>query len=131
MLIGNFIKMNIPAKIKNQIWWLIINCDFDTKRIVIGCHEIDSLELTLYLEDNLDFKDTLDEMVCLSIPIREFARVILDNNHLYDKRFKKAPISWYQEEANPVQQKISRELMLEKVIHQLVNIEIKPQISNE
>ena len=128
--------MKISQKLKDALWWMIIEVDYDYSRITIADHEIDDSKLTLFLEDKHDFKNSLDECLKLEISIKEFAKVIrIENlnsyegtkihpkkNFIYKTRIEiSEPIRWYNEDATSVEQQWAREAVLKTIITQLTN----------
>jgi len=131
------IKLN--QKLKDELWWLVINVDYNYSRIAIADHEINGDTLTLWLEDKQDFKNSLDECLQLDISLKQFAKIIrADNlnsyestqvhpkkNFAYKTRIEiNEPIKWYQEDASPTEQQWAREAALKNVLTQLVESEI-------
>ncbi len=132
--------MKIAQKTKDKLWWLLISVEYDYSRVVIADHLLNSDSLTLWLEDKLDFKNTLDECLQVDVPIRQFAKVIKDENlnsyegtkvHATNKFVYKArieinePIKWYQEDAAIIEQQWAREAVLKKLLTQLVETEVE------
>ncbi len=70
--------IKISQKLKDKLWWLIISVDYDYSRITIADHNLTDDNLTLWLEDKQDFKNTLDECLQLDVPAKQFARLIKD-----------------------------------------------------
>ena len=131
------IKLN--QKLKDELWWLVINVDYDYSRIAVADHEINGDTLTLWLEDKQDFKNSLDECLQLGISLKQFAKMIrADNlnsyegtrvhpkkNFAYKTRIEiNEPIKWYQEDATPTEQQWAREAALKNVLTQLVESEV-------
>ena len=131
--------IKITQKLKNHLWWLIINVDYDYSRIAIADHEINGDILTLWLEDKHDFKNSLDECLQVDLPLKQFAKVIKaenlnsyegikmhpKKNFTYKARIEiNEPIKWYLEDASPADQQWAREAMLKTLLTQLVETEI-------
>ena len=131
--------IKITQKLKDELWWLVINVDYDYSRIAIADHEINGDMLTLWLEDKHDFKNSLDECLQLDISLKQFAKMIrADNlnsyegmqvhpkkNFAYKTRIEiSEPIKWYQEDASAYEQQWAREAALKSILTQLVESEI-------
>ena len=131
------IKLN--QKLKDELWWLVISVDYDYSRITIADHEISSDTLTLWLEDKHDFKNSLDECLQLDISLKNFAKMIRDDNlnsyegtkmhpkgtHVYKTRIEiNEPIKWYRDDASTTEQQWAREAALKNVLTQLVESEV-------
>ena len=131
--------MNLSKKLKDQLWWLVISVDYDYSRISVADHEIGGGNLTLWLEDKHDFKNTLDECVQLDLNFRQFAKIIrAENLNSYEgtklhpkKKFAyktrvevSEAIKWYQEDASPIEQQWAREAALKTVLTHLVESEV-------
>lgn len=131
--------IKITQKLKNHLWWLIINVDYDYSRIAIADHEINGDILTLWLEDKHDFKNSLDECLQVDLPLKQFAKVIKaenlnsyegikmhpKKNFTYKARIEiNEPIKWYLEDASPADQQWAREAMLKTLLTQLVETEV-------
>ena len=129
------IMIKITQKLKNHLWWLIINVDYDYSRIAIADHEINGDILTLWLEDKHDFKNSLDECLQVDLPLKQFAKVIKaenlnsyegvkmhpKKNFTYKARIEiNEPIKWYLEDASSADQQWAREAMLKTLLTQLV-----------
>src|SRR5438309_716567 len=111
------IKLN--QKLKDELWWLVISVDYDYNRITIADHEINGDTLTLWLEDKLNYKNSLDECLQLDITLRNFAKMIkaanLNSyegnqvhptaNYVYKARIEiNEPVKWYREDASTAEQ---------------------------
>jgi len=131
--------IKIPYKLKNELWWLIISVDFDYSRIAIADHEINGEILTLWLEDKLDFKNSLDECLQADIHLKQFAKLIQAEelntyegtrvhpvkNFAYKSRVSvNEAIAWYQHDATATEQAWAREAMLKAILTQLVETEV-------
>ena len=131
--------INIPHKLKNELWWLIISVDFDYSRIAIADHDLNGDTLTLWLEDKQDYKNSLDECLQLPLHAKQFARLIKAENlnsyegtkihpekkFVYQSRITiNEPLLWYRQDASPTEQQWAREAMLKKLLTQLVETEI-------
>ena len=136
---GLFVMIKLNQKLKDELWWLVINVDYDYSRIAVADHEINGDTLTLWLEDKQDFKNSLDECLQLDISLKQFAKMIrTDNlnsyegtqvhpkkNFAYKTRIEiNEPIKWYQEDASPTEQQWARETALKNVLTQLVESEM-------
>jgi hypothetical protein len=136
---SNKVAINLNHKEKSQLWQLIISVDFDYSRITIAEHELEDNSIVLYLEDKEDFKNTLDECVCLNIPLKNFARVIkaeglnsyeatklhASKKYTYTERVEIAPpIKWYEREATTTERAWAREALLKAVMTHLVESEV-------
>jgi hypothetical protein len=130
--------MKLSQKLKDQLWWLIISVDYDYSRITIADHELNDGNLTLWLEDKRDFKNSLEECLQLDIPAKEFAKIIRSENlnsyegtkihptkgFLYKTRIEvNTPIRWYEDDAAPVEQQWAREAIVKSILTQLVETE--------
>jgi len=131
--------IKIPQKLKNHLWWLIINVDYDYSRITIADHEINGDTLTLWLEDKHDFKNSLEECLQVDLSLKQFAKLIKaenlnsyegtkmhpKKNFIYKARIEiNEPIKWYQDDASPADQQWAREAMLKTLLTQLVETEV-------
>jgi len=131
--------IKIPQKLKNHLWWLIINVDYDYSRITIADHEINGDTLTLWLEDKHDFKNSLEECLQVDLSLKQFAKLIKaenlnsyegtkmhpKKNFIYKARIEiNEPIKWYQDDASPADQQWAREIMLKTLLTQLVETEV-------
>jgi hypothetical protein len=131
--------MKLPQKIKDDLWWLIISVDYDLSRIVIADHETTDALLTLWLEDKYDFKGSLNECLQLDIPLKEFAKAIVNDNlnsyegaklNVRGNFVKKTrieinkPIKWYREDASITEQQWARESILKTILQSLTDTEI-------
>jgi len=131
--------IKITQKLKDHLWWLIINVDYDYSRITVADHEINDDILTLWLEDKHDFKNSLDECLQVDLSIKQFAKVIKAENmnsyegtkthpkkgFAYKARIEiNEPIKWYLEDASPNDQQWAREAMLKTLLTQLVETEV-------
>ena len=138
--------IKIPQKLKNHLWWLIINVDYDYSRITIADHEINGDTLTLWLEDKHDFKNSLEECLQVDLPLKQFAKLIKaenlnsyegtkmhpKKNFIYKARIEiNEPIKWYQDDASPTDQQWAREAMLKTLLTQLVETEIFEGTNND
>jgi hypothetical protein len=131
--------IQISKKLKEQLWWMIISVDYDYSRISVADHELNDTTLTLWLEDKHDFKNSLEECLQMDLPIRQFAKVIRNENmnsyegtkmHPIKKFTYKArievnePIKWYQYDASITEQQWAREAIVKTLLTQLVENEI-------
>ena len=131
--------IKLTQKLKNHLWWLIINVDYDYSRIAIADHEINGDILSLWLEDKHDFKNSLDECLQVDLPLKQFAKVIKAENLNSYEGIKMHPkknftykarieineaIKWYLEDASPGDQQWAREAMLKTLLTQLVETEV-------
>jgi len=138
--------IKITQKLKNHLWWLIINVDYDYSRIAIADHEINGDILTLWLEDKHDFKNSLDECLQVDLPLKQFAKVIKaenlnsyegvkmhpKKNFTYKARIEiNEPIKWYLEDASSADQQWAREAMLKTLLTQLVETEVYDENNND
>jgi len=145
-LILTKIMIKITQKLKNHLWWLIINVDYDYSRIAIADHEINGDILTLWLEDKHDFKNSLDECLQVDLPLKQFAKVIKaenlnsyegvkmhpKKNFTYKARIEiNEPIKWYLEDASSADQQWAREAMLKTLLTQLVETEVYDENNND
>jgi len=132
--------INIPQKLKDQLWWLVISVDYDYSRITIAEHELNEDTLTLWLEDKHDFKNSLDECLQVDIAAKQFAKVIkVENlnsyegtklhpkrNFIYKTRIEiNEPLPWYQDDASLIEQQWAREAVLKRLLTQLVETEAR------
>jgi len=131
--------MKLTQKLRDQLWWLIITVDYNYSRICIAEHELNDSTMTLWLEDKQDFKNTLDECLQLDLSLKQFARIIKDENlnsyectklhpnkqFVYKARVQiNEPIKWYFDDAAPIEQQWAREAALRKVLTYLVENEV-------
>jgi len=138
--------IKISQKLKDHLWWLIINVDYDYSRITIADHEINGDTLTLWLEDKHDFKNSLEECLQVDLPLKQFAKLIKaenlnsyegtkmhpKKNFIYKARIEiNEPIKWYQDDASPTDQQWAREAMLKTLLTQLVETEIFEGTNND
>jgi hypothetical protein len=127
--------IKISQKLKDKLWWLIISVDYDYSRITIADHDLTADTLTLWLEDKHDFKNTLDECLQVDIPVKQFAKIINDEqlnsyegskmhptkNYLYKANIEiNAPVCWYQDDASLNEQQNARETVLKLLLTQLI-----------
>jgi hypothetical protein len=132
--------INIPQKLKDQLWWLVISVDYDYSRITIAEHELNEDTLTLWLEDKHDFKNSLDECLQVDIAAKQFAKVIKTENlnsyegtklhpkrnFIYKTRIEiNEPVAWYQDDASLIEQQWAREAVLKRLLTQLVETEAR------
>ncbi|MDP9048522.1 MAG: hypothetical protein M3N14_10315 [Bacteroidota bacterium] len=130
--------IKISQKLKDQLWWLVISVDYDYSRITIADHDLNEDSLTLWLEDKHDFKNTLDECLQVDISIRQFAKLIKNENlnsyegakmhpvknFMYKTRIEiNEPIAWYIDDASITEQQWAREAVLKLLLTQLVETE--------
>jgi len=135
--------ITLTKKLKNELWWLVIGVDYDYSRISIADHEISGDTLTLWLEDKHDFKNSLDECLELNISLKNFAKMIREDNlnsyegtqmhpkkgFVYKTRIEiNEPIKWYREDASPTEQQWAREAALKSVLTQLVETEVYDRV---
>jgi len=131
--------IHISQKLKDQLWWMIISVDYDYTRISIADHELNDGNLTLWLEDKHDFKNSLDECLQMDITAKQFAKVIKNENlnsyegtkmnpakkFLFKTRIEiNEPIKWYQEDASVTEQQWAREAVVKTLLTQLVENEV-------
>ena len=131
--------MKLTQKLRDQLWWLIITVDYNYSRICIAEHELNDSTMTLWLEDKQDFKNTLDECLQLDLSLKQFARIIKNENlnsyegtklhpnkqFVYKARVQiNEPIKWYFDDAAPIEQQWAREAALRKVLTYLVENEV-------
>jgi hypothetical protein len=127
--------IKISQKLKDKLWWLIISVDYDYSRITIADHDLTADTLTLWLEDKHDFKNTLDECLQVDIPVKQFAKIIKDEqlnsyegskmhptkNYLYKANIEiNAPVCWYQDDASLNEQQNARETVLKLLLTQII-----------
>jgi hypothetical protein len=132
--------INIPQKLKDQLWWLVISVDYDYSRVTIAEHELNEDTLTLWLEDKHDFKNSLDECLQVDIAAKQFAKVIKaenlnsyegtklhpKRNFIYKTRIEiNEPLPWYQDDASLIEQQWAREAVLKRLLTQLVETEAR------
>jgi hypothetical protein len=132
--------INIPQKLKDQLWWLVISVDYDYSRVTIAEHELNEDTLTLWLEDKHDFKNSLDECLQVDIAAKQFAKVIKTENlnsyegtklhpkrnFIYKTRIEiNEPVAWYQDDASLIEQQWAREAVLKRLLTQLVETEAR------
>lgn len=132
-------KITLNKKAVEQLWWLIISVDYDYSRLTISDHDLNNENITLWVEDKNDFKNSIDECLQLEVPLRNFAGVIKDESlnsyegtkvHPTKKFVYKAkieinePIKWYQQDATIIDQQWSREALLKRILIQVVEDEI-------
>ena len=130
--------IKLSQKLKDELWWLIISVDYDYSRIAIADHDLTDDSLILWLEDKQDFKNTLDECLQLTLPVKQFARIIKKEGlnsyegtkihpkkqYVYKARIEiNEPITWYRNDASATEQTWAREAMLKAVLTQLVETE--------
>jgi len=130
--------IKLTQKLKDELWWLIINVDYNYSRICIADHDLNDDALTIWLEDKHDFKNSLDECLQVAISIKQFAKIIkAENLNSYDgtrlhpnKQFVyktrvqiNEPIDWYTDDATLVEQQWAREAVLKTLLTQLVETE--------
>jgi hypothetical protein len=131
--------IKISQKLKDELWWMIISVDYDYSRISIADHELNDGNLTLWLEDKQDYKNSLEECLQLDIPAKQFAKVIRTENlnsyegtkmhptkqFLYKTRIEiNEPVRWYREDASVVEQQWAREAVVKNILTQLVETEV-------
>ncbi len=132
--------IKISKKLKHELWWLVISVDYDYSRISIADHDLNDEALILWLEDKHDYKNTLDECLQLSIPVKQFAKFIKtenfnsyegnkmhsSRNYVYKTRIQiNEPITWYIDDATPAEQQWVRETLLKRILTQLVENEAR------
>ncbi|RYY35188.1 MAG: hypothetical protein EOP46_10930 [Sphingobacteriaceae bacterium] len=130
--------IKLSQKLKDELWWLIISVDYDYSRIAIADYDLTDDALVLWLEDKQDFKNTLDECLQLTLPLKHFARIIKKEGlnsyegikthpkkqYVYKARIEiNDPITWYRTDASATEQLWAREAMLKTVLTQLVETE--------
>ncbi|RFZ85681.1 hypothetical protein DYU05_08815 [Mucilaginibacter terrenus] len=130
--------MKLSQKLKTELWWLIISVNYDYSRICIAEHDLSDTTLTLWLEDKQDYKNTIDECLQVDIPIRDFAKLIKNENfnsyegtrlhpckkYVYKARIEiNSPIKWYRNDATLVEQTWAREAMLKSILTYLIETE--------
>jgi hypothetical protein len=131
--------IKLTQKLKDELWWLIINVDYNYSRICIADHELNDDKFILWLEDKHDFKNSLDECLKVAISIKEFAKVINAENlnsyegtklhpnkqFVYTARIQiNEPITWYIDDASLIEQQWAREAVLKTLLTQLVETEV-------
>lgn len=131
--------IRIPQKLRDELWWLIISVDFDYSRICIADHDITEEHISIWLEDKHNFKNTLDECLLLNISLKQFARFIkaegfnsYESTAMHPKKkflYKtrtviNEAISWYANDATPVEQGWTRDALLKQLLTQLVENEL-------
>ncbi|MCR8558325.1 hypothetical protein KXD93_11750 [Mucilaginibacter sp. BJC16-A38] len=127
--------IKISQKLKDKLWWLIISVDYDYSRITIADHDLTADALTLWLEDKHDFKNTLDECLQVDIPVKQFARIIKEENlnsyfgskmhesknYVYKAQIEiNPPLTWYRDDASLYEQRHVRETVLKHLLTQLI-----------
>jgi hypothetical protein len=132
--------IKISQKLKNNLWWLVISVDYDYSRITIADHDLNDDTLTLWLEDKHDFKNTLDECLQMDIPVKQFAKLIKDENmnsyegskmhptknYVYKARIEiNVPVAWYLNDASLTEQQWAREAVLKRVLTELIETETR------
>ena len=132
-------RVKIPQQLRSELWWMIVNVDFDYGRISIADHEIDEDQLIIWLEDKHDFKNSLEDCLQVSIPLKQFAKVInVEHMNTYEaiqmhpkKKFLhktrviiNEAISWYLDDATTIEQEWARQSLLKKLLTQLIESEI-------
>lgn len=132
--------IKISQKLKNELWWMIISVDYDYSRIAIADYELNDVSLTLWLEDKQDFKNSLDDCLHLEIPVRQFGKIIRNENlnsyegikmhpvkkFLYKTRIEiNEPVRWYLYDASAVEQQWAREAAVKTLLTQLVENDSK------
>jgi len=130
--------IKINQKLKDKLWWLVISVDYDYSRITVADHDFNGETLTLWLEDKHDFKNSLDECLQLDITAKQFAKLIKDENlnsyegnkmhpsknYVYRTRIEiNEPITWYLDDATLTEQQWTRDILLKKLLTQLVETE--------
>lgn len=128
----------LSQKLKSELWWLIISVDYHYSRIAIADYEFTPHELILWLEDKQDYKNTLEECLKLSIPLRTFSKIIknegfntYDTMHmhpvkhfLYPATVKiNKPLAWYYHDATSTEQRWAREAALKCILTHLIENE--------
>lgn len=122
-----------PQQTTSGLLMLLLSANFEKRRIVIAEHELSDNFLTLYLEDRQDFKENLEDTLMYKLPVSTFAEIIKSENlnsypgvkytesgRGYDAQIEiNAPIKWYEQDANPYQQKIAREAALAHILKSL------------
>ncbi len=118
---------------------MIISVDYDYSLISIADHELNDGNLTLWLEDKQDYKNSLEECLQLDIPAKQFAKVIRNENlnsyegtkmhptkqFLYKTRIEiNEPVRWYREDASVLEQQWTREAVVKNILTQLVENEV-------
>lgn len=132
-------KITLNKKAIEQLWWLIISIDYDYSRLTIADHDLNNENITLWVEDKNDFKNSIDECLQLEVTLRNFAGIIKGESlnsyegtkvHPTKKFVYKAkieinePIKWYQQDATVIEQQWSREALLKRILIQVVEDEI-------
>jgi hypothetical protein len=132
--------IKLTQKLKDELWWLVISVDYDYSRINIADHDINGDVLTFGLEDKQDFKNSIDECLQPDNSLKNFAKMIKNDNlnsyegtklhpkrnYLYKTRIEiNEPIKWYREDASATEQQWAREAALKNVLTQLVESEIR------
>ncbi len=113
--------------------------DFHYSRIAIAEHELTADHLTIWLEDKQDYKNTLDECLQLSLPLRSFAKFIRQEGfNSYetlvmhpDKKFVypalleiSKPLTWYRHDATAFERQCVREALVKALLTQLIENEV-------
>ncbi|MDP9080893.1 MAG: hypothetical protein M3O71_26030 [Bacteroidota bacterium] len=127
--------IKISQKLKDKLWWLIISVDYDYSRITIADHDLAADALTLWLEDKHDFKNTLDECLQVDIPVKQFVKIIKEENlnsyfgskmhesknYVYKAQIEiNPPLTWYRDDASLYEQRHVRETVLKHLLTQLI-----------
>jgi len=135
--------IKIAQKLKDKLWWMIISVDYDYSRISVADHEMNDGNLTLWLEDKQDFKNSLEECLQLDIPAKQFAKVIRNEKlnsyegtkihpkkgFIYKTQIEiNEPVRWYREDASLVEQQWAREAVVKTILTQLVENEVAETI---
>ncbi len=129
-------KLTVSHTKQTELFTLLMSVDYDYSRLTIAEHELNNENLIIYIEDKQDFKNTMDELLMVEIPVKQFASIIAENNlnsyegekmHPVKKFMYKTqivinePIKWYEEDAALIEQQWAREAVLKTLIEQLVN----------
>jgi len=100
---------------------------------------LSQINLTLWLEDKHDFKNSLDDCLQVDLNLKQFAKLIAAENlnsyegtkmhptkkFVYKDRIEiSKPIKWYLEDASPAEQQWARDAMLKALLTQLVETEV-------
>lgn len=120
----------LPKEVSENLSFLILSVDYDYRKIIIADNDFTNGEITLWLEDENNLKNTIDECLCIIIPPNEFASFIDKGNfNKYEGHYQRKlgsifnglivinePLQWYEVDATSFQQKCVREALLETLI---------------
>lgn len=117
-------KVNLPQKVKNELWGLILSIDpsgkISPELISISEHEITGESLVLWLEST--YSPSIEDCVIIEVPLKQFGQIILEED--LNQYGSDDPILWYDEEATRVQRKWAREAVLKTILKGLVESEV-------